>query len=49
MERVIIMFIYELPVLSPEEASRIQGISVFRKRLSRKSDNVVISYVEIAF
>jgi hypothetical protein len=29
--------------LSPEEASRIYDISVFGKRLSRKSDNVVFS------
>jgi hypothetical protein len=29
-------------VLSPEEASRTHGISVFGKRLSRKSNNVVV-------
>jgi len=29
-------------ILSPEEASRIYEISVFGKRLSRKSDNVVV-------
>jgi len=28
--------------LSPEEASRVYDISVFGKRLSRKSDNVVV-------
>jgi hypothetical protein len=34
--------VYLRIVLSPEEASRIYGISVFGKRLSRKSDNVVV-------
>jgi hypothetical protein len=34
--------VYLQIVLSPEEASRIHGICVFGKRLSRKSDNVVV-------
>ena len=34
--------VYLQIVLSPEEASRICEISVFGKRLSRKSDNVVV-------
>jgi hypothetical protein len=34
--------VYLRIVLSPEEASRIHGISVSGKRLSRKSDNVVV-------
>jgi hypothetical protein len=34
--------VYLRIVLSPEEASRIHGISVFGGRLSRKSDNVVV-------
>jgi hypothetical protein len=33
--------VYLRIILSPEEASRIYDISVFGKRLSRKSDNVV--------
>ena len=31
--------------MSPEEASRIYDISVFGKRLSRKSDNVVVFHL----
>jgi hypothetical protein len=34
--------VYFRIVLSPEEASRVYDISVFGKRLSRKSDNVVV-------
>jgi len=34
--------VYLQIILSPEEASRIYDISVFGKRLSRKSDNVVV-------
>ena len=34
--------VYLWIILSPEEASRIYSISVFGKRLSRKSDNVLV-------
>jgi len=34
--------IYLLIILSPEEATRVYDISVFGKRLFRKSDNVVV-------
>ena len=34
--------VYLRIILSPEEAFRIYDISVFGKRLSRKSDNVVV-------
>jgi len=34
--------VYLRIILSPEEASRIYDISVFGKRLARKSDNVVV-------
>jgi hypothetical protein len=34
--------VYLRIILSPEEASRIYGISVFGKRPSRKNDNVVV-------
>jgi hypothetical protein len=34
--------VYLRIILSPEEASRIYGISVFGKRPSRKNDSVVV-------
>ena len=34
--------VYLRIILSPEEASRIYGISVFGKRPSRKNDNMVV-------
>jgi len=36
--------VYLRIILSPEEASRIYGISVFGKRPSRKNDNMVVLY-----
>ncbi|PNF24478.1 hypothetical protein B7P43_G06318 [Cryptotermes secundus] len=35
-------FFHLMRSLSPEETSRMRGISVFGKRLSRKTDNVVV-------